>query len=70
MTRPTSADPLDLTTVPTPALYAELARRRGCELGRKPKLSTCPRCGKLLTASEARRRCPGHSLAAVERMER
>lgn len=68
MTRPTSADPLDLTAVPTPDLYAELARRG--QFGRPAKLSTCPRCLKVVTASEARRRCPGHSLAAVERMER
>ena len=55
---------VDLSTVPDADLYAELARRRGCELGRRAKITACPRCGKLVTARELRRKCPEH----LERM--
>ena len=55
----------DLSTLPAAALYAEL-QRRGWNPGRKAKLTTCPKCGKLVTARELRRKCPDH----LERMER
>ena len=51
---------VDLSTVPAAALYAEL-QRRGWNPGRKAKLTTCHRCGKLVTARELRRTCP-HNL--------
>lgn len=52
---------VDLSSVPTAVLYAEL-RRRGWNPGRKDKLTTCPKCAAVVTARELRRRCPDHSL--------
>lgn len=51
----------DLSTLPTAALYAEL-QRRGWNPGRKAKVTTCPKCGALVTARELRRKCPQHNL--------
>ena len=51
---------VDLSTVPTAALYAEL-QRRGWNPGRPAKVTTCPKCGALVTARELRRKCP-HNL--------
>lgn len=51
----------DLSTLPTATLYAEL-QRRGWNPGRKAKLTTCPKCGAVVTARELRRRCP-HEIA-------
>ena len=48
---------VDLSTVPTADLYAEL-QRRGWKPGRKAKLTTCPKCGAAVTARALRRRCP------------
>lgn len=56
---------VDLSTLPTATLYAEL-RRRGWKPGRKAKVTTCPKCGALVTARELRRKCPEHS--AVSRV--
>ena len=56
---------VELSAIPTAALYAEL-QRRGWNPGRPATVTTCPRCGKLVTARELRRKCPGH----LERMER
>lgn len=52
---------LDLSTLSTAALYAEL-QRRGWNPGRKAKLTTCPKCEAVVTARELRRRCPDHNL--------
>lgn len=51
----------DLSTLPTATLYAEL-QRRGWKPGRKAKLTTCSKCGAVVTARELRRRCP-HEIA-------
>ena len=51
---------IDLSTVPAADLYAEL-QRRGWNPGRPAKVTACPRCGKLVTARELRRKCP-HNL--------
>jgi hypothetical protein len=48
----------DLTAVPTADLYRELGRRRGAQGGRPPKLRTCPKCGAVVTAVQARLKCP------------
>ena len=48
----------DLTAVPTAELYRELGRRRGAQGGRPPKLRVCPKCGAVVTATQARLKCP------------
>ncbi len=49
----------DLSQVPRDRLEAEL-RRRKRPVGKPPKLAPCPRCEKLINASQKRWACPNH----------
>jgi len=52
----------DLSDIPLKDLKAEISRRVG-KLGGRPKtLAPCPFCGKMLSAVERRRACPGHEV--------
>ena len=47
------------------AIHSAAAKLRSLKSGRggpKPKLAACPRCGRVLSAVERRRKCPDHAM--------
>lgn len=55
----------DLTSVPDELFNKEWGRRRASARVYKRKMTVCDRCGKKMSATELRFRCPEHVSPAV-----